>query len=227
MLKLSIIIPTYNEEKTVLKIINRVERVKLENINKEIIIVDDGSTDQTKEILKPLEEKYKIIYQPKNLGKGAAVRTALNQITGDIVLIQDADLEYNPEEYSKLLDPIINHDLNVVYGSRMLGAHTATNFYYYLGNKLITFIANLLYNASLTDIETGYKVFRKDVIINLNLTANGFDIEPEITAQILKKYNIHEVPISYFGRDFSEGKKISWRDGLQAILVLLKYKFIN
>jgi len=222
---LSIVIPVYNEKNTIQKIVDLVEAVKLvDGIDKEIIIVDDGSTDGTRDILSKIVG-HKIVLHEKNKGKGAAVRTGLKEAGGDYILIQDADLEYDPEEYVLLLKPILNGRADVVYGSRMLGSHTATHFYYYLGNKLVTFITNLLYNSSITDMETCYKVFRREVIKNIELESNRFNIEPEITAKVLKKHRIYEVPISYSARGFDEGKKISWKDGLSAILTLIKYRF--
>jgi len=227
MTKLSIIIPVYNEEKYIGRVLDRIEGVDLDGIEKEIIIIDDGSTDNSGNIIRNLAKKHKIIFHGRNKGKGAAVRSGIREAEGDIILIQDADLEYSPEEYGILLRPILENQSDVVYGSRILGAHTATHFYYYLGNKFVTFITNILYNASLTDMETGYKAFRKEVIKNLKLRADRFNIEPEITAKILKKHKIFEVPISYAARSFMEGKKISWKDGVSAVFTLLKYRFIN
>ena len=232
MAKLSIIIPTYNEEKTIKNVIDRVKNVQLKNISKEIIIVDDFSTDNTKIILKKIEEKsIKIFYHKKNMGKGAAIRTGLKNATGDIILIQDADLEYNPKEYEKLLYPIINNKADVVYGSRVEAIRkNIKNMYklHYIGNLFLTSMTNLLYGVKITDMETGYKVFRRDVIKDTNLRAKRFEFEPEITAKILKKgYKIVEVPINFAGRKFDEGKKITWKDGVQAAYYLLKYRFFD
>ena len=230
--KLSIIIPAYNEEKNILKVINRVKRVKLKNITKEIIIIDDFSTDNTRKILSELKDSsLKIFFHQKNQGKGAAIRTALKHTTGDIILIQDADLEYNPEEYLKLLKPIIENQTKVVYGSRLEAIkQNLKNMYklHYLGNMFLTVMTNILYSTKITDMETGYKVFRKEVVENMKLKAKRFDFEPEITAKILKKgYKIKEVPINFVGRTFKEGKKITWKDGIKALLYLIKYRFVD
>lgn len=231
-MKLSIIIPAYNEEKSILEAINKVKRVKLENITKEIIIIDDFSTDNTKEILTKLKDSsLKIFFHQKNHGKGAAIRTALKHATGDIILIQDADLEYDPIEYEKLLKPIIENETKVVYGSRLNAIKKNLQKMYklhYLGNLFLTIMTNILYGAKITDMETGYKVFRKEVIENINLKAKRFDFEPEITAKILKKgYKITEVPINFIGREFNEGKKITWKDGVKALYYLIKYRFTD
>ena len=225
-LKLSVLIPVYNEKNTLLDIIKRVEGVPVE---KEIIIVDDFSTDGTREIMKGIDSPdIRIYFHPHNRGKGAAIRTAIPHATGDIVLIQDADLEYDPMDYPKLIAPILDGRADVVYGSRFLGTHRAFLFWHYVGNKFLSFLTNLLYNTMLTDMETCYKVFRADVIKGLNLKSDRFQIEPEITAKIFKKgYKVFEVPISYAGRDFKEGKKITWRDGIWAVLTLVKYRLVD
>lgn len=232
MQKLSIIIPVYNEEKTILEVINRVKKVKLKNIKKEIIIVDDFSTDNTKKILTKLKEgSLKIFFHNENQGKGAAIRTGLKYASGDIILIQDADLEYNPEEYGNLLKPIMENKTKVVYGSRIAAIkNNLKNMYkmHYLGNIILTGMTNILYASRITDMETGYKVFKREVIKNIKLKAKRFDFEPEITAKILKrKYKIKEVQISFAGRKFKEGKKITWRDGITALFYLIKYRFID
>lgn len=234
--KLSVIMPVYNEVKTIKEIIRRVRNVSLE---KEIIIVDDHSTDGTKEILKGLDSELTIIYQPRNMGKGAAIRRALEYVTGELVIIQDADLEYNPKEYHKLIAPIIQGQADVVYGSRLsrinlfslrktIAHYQRPRFWYfshYLGNKFLTLITNILYHARLTDMETGYKMFKAEVLKSVKIRSNRFNFEPEITAKVLKKgYRIYETPISYEGRTYGEGKKITWKDGLVAILTLLKYR---
>lgn len=231
-MKLSIIIPVYNEEKNILKVINKVKKVRLKNITKDIVIVDDFSADGTRKILEELKDKsLKIFFHQKNRGKGAAIRTALKHITGDIILIQDADLEYNPEEYPKLLKPIIENKTKVVYGSRLEAIkQNLENMYkiHYLGNVVLTLITNILYGTKITDMETCYKVFKREVIRNIKLKAKRFDFEPEITAKILKKgYKIIEIPISFVGRRFDEGKKITWRDGIKALYYLVKYRFVD
>jgi glycosyltransferase involved in cell wall biosynthesis len=224
--------PVYNEVGTIKEIITRVKEVTLGDVHKEIIIVDDGSKDGTREVLQQLSQsnEYKIYFHAQNMGKGAALRTALTYAEGDIILIQDADLEYDPREYMELLTPILEGRADVVYGSRLSGGKVARafNFWHFVGNKLLTFITNLLYNAILSDMETCYKVFRADVIKNIQIKSNRFDFEPEITAKVLKrKHKLYELPISYYGRDFSEGKKITWRDGFAAIWALIKYRFVN
>ena len=232
MIKLSVIIPVYNEEKTIGEVIEKVKKVKINNVEKEIVIVDDCSKDNTRNILKNIKDKsLKIFYHEKNMGKGAAIKTCLKNATGDIILIQDADLEYNPHEYEKLLKPIIKNKAEVVYGSRLESIRkNIKNMYkvHYIGNLFLTLMTNLLYKAEITDMETGYKVFRIKVIQGLNLKAKRFDFEPEITAKILKKgYKIHEVPISFAGRKFKEGKKITWKDGIKAAYYLVKYRFFD
>lgn len=229
---LSILMPVYNEAGTIHEIVSRVEAVDLGDVRKELIIVDDGSQDGTREVLKKMSEgsPHKIYFHGQNMGKGAALRTALTYAEGDIILIQDADLEYDPAEYTELVKPILEGRADVVYGSRLSGAKVARafNFWHYIGNKMLTFITNVLYNSILSDMETCYKVFRADVIKNFQIKSNKFDFEPEITAKVLKrKYKLYEMPISYYGRDFSEGKKITWRDGFSAIWALIKYRFVD
>ena len=231
-MKLSIIMPVYNEEKTILKVISRVKNARLWNIKKEIIVVDDFSRDGTRKLLERLQDRrLKVFFHEKNRGKGAAIRTALKHATGDIMLIQDADLEYNPKEYRKLLKPIINGKAKVVYGSRLASIRKNLKKMYklhYFGNLFLTVITSALYGAEITDMETGYKVFKREVIKNMSLKAKRFDFEPEITAKILKKgYKITEVPIDFMGRKFSEGKKITWKDGVKALLYLIKYRFTD
>ena len=238
-MKLSIIIPVYNEATTLREILRKVESVALP-LDREIIAVDDFSTDGSREILKELEGRFKVIYQPVNTGKGAALRTGFKEATGDLIIVQDADLEYNPAEYPKLIAPILSGRAAVVYGSRfasdgglapMLRQHEklySWHFFYYLGNRFLSLVTALLYGSAITDMETGYKVFKTEVIKGLDLTADRFEFEPEVTAKILKKgIKIYEVPISYHGREYSEGKKITWRDGIAAIKVLIKCRFFE
>lgn len=233
-MKLSVVIPVYNEINTIDEILSRVLDVDLP---KEVIVVDDFSTDGTREFLKEWETKrrkkskdeVRICYQPRNMGKGAALRSAFKEATGEIVIIQDADLEYHPQEYPKLIEPILDGRADVVYGSRFLGApRRVLMFRHTLGNKLLTFFSNLCTDLNLTDMETGYKVFKKEVLEHLHLRSNRFGFEPEVTAKIAKmNYRIYEVPISYSGRDYWEGKKINWRDGLKAVFSILRYHFFD
>ncbi len=228
-MKLSIIIPVYNEKATLLEVVKRVQVVSLNGIEKEIILIDDASTDGTTELCKKeFTAPVKVLYHEINQGKGAAIRTGLKAMTGDYVLIQDADLEYDPDDYAKLLAPIQKGKAQVVYGSRFTGEHRNMFFHHWVGNKFLSLMTNLLYNSTLSDMETCYKVVKRDIIDGLNLKSNRFDFEPEITAKILKqKIRIYEVPISYCGREFHEGKKITWRDGVVALWVLLKYRFVD
>lgn len=228
MKTLSIVIPVYNEAKTVDILLSRVFAAKLSGWKKDIIIIDDGSTDGTKEALGKWEHKCTVILRDKNQGKGAVLREGFRHIKGDIVLIQDADLEYNPDDYPELLSPFDNPRVFVVYGSRFLGPHLSTMYLYALGNKFVTLITNILFNTNITDMETGYKAFRREILDKLKLRASRFDFEPEFTAQVLKAgYQIYEVPISYYGRKFEEGKKLTWRDGIIALWTLIKYRFIS
>jgi len=229
---LSILMPVYNEAKTVQQIIARVEATDIGEVRKELIVVDDGSTDGARDVLKQMADNqiHKIYFHGHNMGKGAALRTALTYASGDIILVQDADLEYDPAEYSELIKPILEGRADVVYGSRLSGGKVsrAFNFWHFIGNKVLTLTTNVLYNAVLSDMETCYKVFRADVIKNIQIKSNRFDFEPEITAKVLRrKYKLYEMPISYYGRDFSEGKKITWRDGFAAVWALVKYRFMD
>jgi len=227
-MKLTVIIPIYNEVNTIHSILNRVLSTGLAA---EIIMVDDGSSDGTRDLLPSLNDNkgIRVILHDKNQGKGAAVRTGIAAATGDVILIQDADLEYDPRDYPALLRPIEEGLANVVYGSRFLGGpRRAAMFWHMVANKLLTFVTNLLYNTILSDMETGYKVFRREVLQGIKLRANRFDFEPEFTAKILKgKESIYEVPISFNPRDYAEGKKINMNDAFIAIWVLLKYRFVD
>ena len=222
---LSVVMPVFNERDTIEEIIRRVLAVKLRI---ELIVVDDRSTDGTTEILERLQRErgFVLLRQPRNRGKGSALRRGFAAVTGDLVIIQDADLEYSPEEYPQLTELICTGRADVVFGSRFLGRHRVFLLTHYIGNKLLTFIANVLYNTMLSDMETCYKVMRTDVLRSMNLKSNGFGIEPEMTAKVFKRrYRVYEVPISYDGRGYEEGKKITWKDGIVALWVLLKYRF--
>jgi glycosyltransferase involved in cell wall biosynthesis len=229
-MKLSIIIPVYNEKDTILEVLNKVGNVDLGNVEKEVIIVDDFSTDGTRELLNRLEDKYKILYHKRNYGKGTAIRTGISKVTGDIIIIQDADLEYDPNDYKSLIQPIINNETSVVYGSRRLKENNKghSGFSFYIGGIGMTLITNLLYGSNITDEPTCYKVFRAGILKNMNLKCKRFEFCPEVTAKILKKgIKIKEVPISYFPRSKKQGKKINWRDGFEGIWTLLKYRFVD
>ena len=220
---LSIIIPAFNEAAFLPEVIRRVGETPYD---KEIIIVDDGSTDGTREYLKGLvSEGIKVIVHEKNMGKGAAMRTGIAVASGDVVIVQDADLEYDPKDYPVLLEPIMQGKADVVYGSRFLGGpHRVLFFWHSIGNSLITLISNMFTDLNLTDMETGYKAFRKKVFETITIESNRFGFEPEITAKVAKKgFRIYEVPISYSGRSYQEGKKITWKDGFKAIFTVLKY----
>jgi glycosyltransferase involved in cell wall biosynthesis len=228
---LSVLIPVYNERDTLMEILARVREVE---IKKEVVMVDDGSTDGTRDVLREqIEGRFpdvKVVYHEVNQGKGAAIRTAIQHATGDYMIIQDADLEYDPREYYTLLEPILDGRADVVFGSRFIGggAHRVHFFWHRMGNGLLTLLSNMLTNLNLTDMEVCYKVFKSDVLKSINLKSNRFDFEPEITAKVAKKhYRIYEVPISYSGRDYDEGKKIGWRDGVQAIWTIIKYRFTD
>ena len=222
---LSVVMPCYNERSTIEEIIRRVLAVPL---RVELIVVDDGSKDGTRDILTQLNRElpFKLVFQARNGGKGAALRRGFQEVTGDLVVIQDADLEYSPEEFPQLIELICQGRADVVYGSRFLGRHRVFMFTHYAGNRFLTLVTNVLYNTMLSDMETCYKVMRTEVLRSMTLEANGFGIEPELTAKIFKRqYRVYEVPITYDGRGYDEGKKITWRDGFVALWVLLKYRF--
>lgn len=228
MNKVSIIIPVYNEINTLDIILEKVENASFCNLEKEIILVDDMSTDGTREHLKDLESTYKVFYHEKNQGKGAAIRTGMAHITGDIMVIQDADLEYDPVDYEDLIKLIVDDKADVVYGSRLTGAKPSRSFMFthLVGNKLLTFTTNILYGATLTDMETCYKAFRTSFLDGIKIKSDRFDFEPEITAKVLKKKaRLYELPISYYGREYAEGKKITWKDGVHAIIALIRFRF--
>jgi glycosyltransferase involved in cell wall biosynthesis len=222
---LSVVMPVYNERDTIEEIIGRVLAVPL---RVELIVVDDGSTDGTRDLLAALQAThgFRLILQAKNAGKGAALRRGFEEVTGDLVVIQDADLEYSPEEFPELIDLICSGRADVVYGSRFLGRHRVFLFTHYLGNRFLTLVTNVLYNTMLSDMETCYKVMRTEVLRSFTLESDGFGIEPELTAKIFKRHwRVYEVPITYDGRGYDEGKKITWRDGVVALWVLLRYRF--
>lgn len=220
--------PVYNEVRSIDKILSTVLSRQLNDWKKQVIVVDDGSTDGTREKLARWEKRCTVMYLPVNQGKGAALVKGFTAATGDIILIQDADLEYNPEDYATLLQPFNDERVNVVYGSRFLGPHLSTMYLYEIGNKFVTWVTNVLFNTNITDMETGYKVFRRSVLGGITIHAKRFDFEPEFTAKILKSgHQIYEIPISYFGRKFSEGKKLTWRDGIVALCTLLYQRFFN
>lgn len=223
--RLSVVIPVYNEEKTIADII---ERVRAVDVPKEIVVVDDCSTDRTREVLKKMEGKYdQLLLHERNMGKGAALRTGFEHVTGDYVIVQDADLEYDPDDYPKLLKPVLDGEADVVYGSRFAGGelHRVHYFWHYMGNRFLTLLSNMFTNLNLTDMETCYKLFRTDIIRKIKIEQNRFGFEPEITAKIarIRGCRVYEVGISYHGRSYEEGKKITWRDGVNAIKCILKY----
>ncbi|MEE9185585.1 MAG: glycosyltransferase family 2 protein [Candidatus Binatia bacterium] len=231
---LSVIMPVYNEVDTVWEAVRRVQGM---DVVKEVIVIDDGSTDGSREILNRLEaetrkdndppNELKVIYQPVNQGKGAAIRSAIPQATGDMIIIQDADLEYDPQDYKSLLDPILSGKADVVFGTRFYGGgpHRVLFFWHYLGNQILTLFSNLLTNLNLSDMEVGYKAFRAEILKSIRIKSNRFGFEPEITIKIAKKgLRVYEVPISYYGRTYKEGKKITWKDGIAAFYFLLRFR---
>jgi glycosyltransferase involved in cell wall biosynthesis len=235
--KLSVLVPVYNEERTLAEVVRRVSAVP---IPKEIILVDDGSSDQSRPILTRLQEEnaraqdplnqIRIFFQPQNQGKGAALKAALSHVTGDVIVIQDADLEYDPKDYPSLLEPIQAGLADVVYGTRFYGggAHRVLFFWHYVGNLALTLISNMLTNLNLSDMEVGYKVFRAEALKGVNLKSKRFGFEPEITVKLAKKHcRFYEVPISYHGRTYEEGKKITWKDGVAALYYLIRFRLAD
>src|SRR5437762_225453 len=230
-MKLSIVVPVYNEKLTIDRVLERIQNTAYE---KEIIVVDDCSTDGTREILRSFDPSARFpsarfLYQPVNQGKGAALRTGIAAATGDIVIIQDADLEYDPADYAVLIQPITAGLADVVYGSRFLsGPHRVLLFWHSLGNRILTLLSNMFTDLNLTDMETGYKAFRRELFSKITIEENRFGFEPEITAKVARlRVRLYEVPISYFGRDYSEGKKITWKDGFAALFCILKYNLLR
>jgi len=233
--KLSVLVPVYNEERTLEEVVRRVCAVQMA---KEIILVDDGSKDRSREILARLKDQservndplnqIKVFFQPENQGKGAAIKTAISHVTGDVVIVQDADLEYDPKDYPSLLEPIQDGSADVVYGTRFAGggAHRVLFFWHSLGNRTLTLLSNMLTNLNLSDMEVGYKVFRAEVLKGIELKSNRFGFEPEITIKLAKKRcRFYEVPISYHGRTYEEGKKITWKDGIAALYYMIRFRF--
>ena len=236
-MKLSVLVPVYNEERTLEEVVRRVCAVQLP---KEIILVDDGSKDGSREILTKLKDRnerandplnqIKVFFQPENQGKGAAIKTAISHVTGDVVIVQDADLEYDPKDYPSLLEPIQDGSADVVYGTRFAGggAHRVLFFWHSLGNRTLTLLSNMLTNLNLSDMEVGYKVFRAEALKGIELKSNRFGFEPEITMKLAKKRcRFYEVPISYHGRTYEEGKKITWKDGIAALYYMIRFRFAD
>jgi len=235
--KLSVLVPVYNEERTLEEVVRRVSAIPTP---KEIILVDDGSQDRSREILTRLQKesdrandpinKIRVFFQPQNQGKGAAIKTALSHVTGEVIIIQDADLEYDPKDYPALLEPIQSGDADVVYGTRFYGggAHRVFFFWHYVGNQMLTLISNMLTNLNLSDMEVGYKAFRTEVVRDIDLKSQRFGFEPEITVKLAKKQcRFYEVPISYHGRSYAEGKKITWKDGVAALYYLFRFRLAD
>jgi glycosyltransferase involved in cell wall biosynthesis len=226
--KLSVIVPVFDERNTVVEIVRRMRAVDLP-VDLEIVVVDDGSTDGTRDVLRQLADStVRVITHDANRGKGAAIRSGLGHVTGDLVLVQDADLEYDPEDWPKLLTPMMRGKARVVYGSRFTGERRNMLFLHWVGNRFLSLLTNVLYNTTLSDMETCYKLFDRTLLDGLTLRAQRFEFEPEVTAKILRQgVRIYEVPISYTGREFDEGKKITWRDGFVALWTLVKYRFVD
>jgi glycosyltransferase involved in cell wall biosynthesis len=226
--KLSVIVPIFNERNTVVEIMRRMRAVELP-IECEFILVDDGSSDGTRQVLQQLADStVRVVNHPHNQGKGAAIRTGLEHVTGDLILIQDADLEYDPDDWPKLLAPIFRGKATVVYGSRFTGERRNMLFLHWMGNRMLSLTTNVLYNTTLSDMETCYKLFDRKVFDGVTIRSDRFDFEPEITAKVLRQgIRIYEVPISYTGREFHEGKKITWRDGFAALYALVKFRFVQ
>ncbi|MEM7391892.1 MAG: glycosyltransferase family 2 protein [Verrucomicrobiota bacterium] len=231
-MKLSVVIPVYNEEKTVETVIKAVQAIDI-GMEKEILLIDDCSGDNTREVLEGLSRRMDnlvLLFHQHNQGKGAALRTGFEKASGDIVLIQDADLEYDPKEYPQLLGPILDGHADVVFGSRFLGGgpHRVLYFWHYMGNRFLTLLSNMMTNLNLTDMEVCYKVFKREVLQTVKVKEARFGFEPEITAKVAKgKWKVYEVPISYYGRSYEEGKKITWKDGVRAIWCIVKYRFVD
>jgi glycosyltransferase involved in cell wall biosynthesis len=226
-MKVSVVIPVFNERKTIAEVVSRVQRA-LDGKDSELVVVDDGSTDGTREALRSIAG-IRLIEHEQNQGKGAALRTGFAAASGDVVIVQDADLEYDPRDYPKLLEPIEDGRADVVFGSRFLGGpHRVFFFWHYLANKLLTWLSNMFTNLNLSDMETGYKVFRRPVLERIHIRSDRFNFEPEITAKVAKaRCRVYEVPISYSGRTYDEGKKIGWRDGLSALWSIVKFRFVD
>jgi glycosyltransferase involved in cell wall biosynthesis len=226
-MKISVVIPVFNERETIAEILSRVRRA-LDGKDSELVVVDDGSTDGTREALRSIDG-IRLIEHEQNQGKGAALRTGFAAASGDVVIVQDADLEYDPRDYPRLLEPIVDGRADVVFGSRFLGGpHRVLFFWHYLANKLLTSLSNMFTNLNLSDMETGYKVFRRPVLERIRIRSDRFNFEPEITAKVAKtRCRVYEVPISYSGRTYDEGKKIGWRDGLSALWSIIKFRFVD
>jgi len=227
-MKLSIVMPVYNEKNTLREIL---DQVRATPFDKEIVIVDDFSTDGTRDILRDLEGEpdLRIIYHPRNMGKGAALRTGFSHVDGDIVIIQDADLEYDPGEYGRLIAPILEDKADVVYGSRFMGGpRRVLYFWHTVGNRFLTLFSNMMTNLNLTDMETCYKVFRREIIDRITIKSHRFGVEPELTAKVAKlDARVYEIPITYNGRKYDEGKKIGWKDGISAVYSIIRFKFLD